>query len=437
MSLNAAEVTIPDANLDKVLHDALGIPSGTPLTDENLSSITELSASDCGISDLTGINYCVNMGNANLSNNFLQILTPLQSLSLLQTLRVDGNNLTSLDSLSDSEVIDLTVHNNPLNDEGMRNLNFPNLTSLDATSCSLLTNTDFVQGMPKLTELDLSYDTSLKDISALATLPGLLSLTMRELTDTPCDFTPLSQLVHLTHLDMSDSWISNSSDLAGLSALQILYVPGCGVSDLNFVAGMTNLTTLIAERNNIAELSPLSGLSKLTALTVNQNAITSLDGLQNLPLKTLNVANNYLADIEELKKIINACSYVDYSDNFYYGYPKQNAFKSVDPISMMVSENIVQQFQVLYSEDGANYKEQSDTHSIAYGGPVLECSNKSVASAVLNSSDDDNWSMDYEIYGVAVGTTTLSPHYRPYAWIDALLPFTNGTTTCQVKVTAN
>ena len=57
----AAEVSIPDPNLEAAIREAIGKPTG-PITEEDLAGLTELDAGFRGIiSNLTGIEHCTNL----------------------------------------------------------------------------------------------------------------------------------------------------------------------------------------------------------------------------------------------------------------------------------------------------------------------------------------------------------------------------------------
>ena len=61
--VHSEEVIFPDPNLEAAIREALDIPSGEPITEEDLAELTELDASERGIIDFSGIkfwakNYC-------------------------------------------------------------------------------------------------------------------------------------------------------------------------------------------------------------------------------------------------------------------------------------------------------------------------------------------------------------------------------------------
>ena len=62
------EVNFPDPNLEAAIREAINKPEG-PITDEDLAGLTELDASNRGISDLTGIEHCINLQWLDLRGN--------------------------------------------------------------------------------------------------------------------------------------------------------------------------------------------------------------------------------------------------------------------------------------------------------------------------------------------------------------------------------
>jgi Leucine-rich repeat (LRR) protein len=75
-------VVIPDQALRKAINLALGRNAMDSLTRGLMAQLTTLNAVGNGISDLTGLQYAVNLKTANLSNNKLTTITPISGLQL-------------------------------------------------------------------------------------------------------------------------------------------------------------------------------------------------------------------------------------------------------------------------------------------------------------------------------------------------------------------
>jgi len=94
------EVTIPDSNLNKIIHKELLIPMSDPLTSEDLKRLVFISAPGSDIADLTGMEYCVNLLYADFSDNKLSNITPLSGNEALQYLDISYNLLEDIEALS-------------------------------------------------------------------------------------------------------------------------------------------------------------------------------------------------------------------------------------------------------------------------------------------------------------------------------------------------
>ena len=98
--LDAQEVVyITDENLEAAIRDVLGIPTD-PITDIDLFGLTELQADVMAITDLTGLQYCVNLTVLSLANNNISDLEPLSRLKNLTELNLSGNNISQVKPLS-------------------------------------------------------------------------------------------------------------------------------------------------------------------------------------------------------------------------------------------------------------------------------------------------------------------------------------------------
>ncbi|GAG94277.1 unnamed protein product, partial [marine sediment metagenome] len=78
-------VTFPDAKLDAAIREAIGKPTGD-IYQSDLEGLTSLNASGKSISDITGLEYCVNLTTLDLRRNWISDISPLSSLTNLTTL---------------------------------------------------------------------------------------------------------------------------------------------------------------------------------------------------------------------------------------------------------------------------------------------------------------------------------------------------------------
>ncbi|MDQ8204497.1 leucine-rich repeat domain-containing protein [Pelagicoccus sp. SDUM812003] len=166
LSASGAEISIPDPNLEAVLREALAKPTGT-LTDADLATLTFLDSSGYSldeserISDLTGLNYAVNLEELRLDYHEIEDLSPLWTLESLLGLSMIHNRIASIGILAaipQIELIDLR-HNQiegisalwGFDDLGYLDLS-SNFIDLDDASTSSVVN--HLQG--DVADLDLS-----------------------------------------------------------------------------------------------------------------------------------------------------------------------------------------------------------------------------------------------------------------------------------------
>ena len=93
-------VDIPDPNLRSAIHNALGLDRPT-ITQADMLRLEALPAELRGITDLTGIEYALNLDSLGLQGNNITNLAPLATLTTLEHLYLSGNHsITDISSLS-------------------------------------------------------------------------------------------------------------------------------------------------------------------------------------------------------------------------------------------------------------------------------------------------------------------------------------------------
>lgn len=190
-----------------------------------------------GISDLTGIEACVNLGWLELTGNNVSDLSPLSGLPLY-TLYLSNNAIVSVAPLAT-----ITTLNN---------LSLLNNNVVDISPLATLTN------MIKLT----LWQNDVVDISALAGMTKLEWLDLRE--NSINDLTPISGLTSITGLALDNNPIGNANLLA--------------------LVGLTNLELLSLNFTEISNIAPLQSLTNLHILALggNSNIPISLNKFQPL-----------------------------------------------------------------------------------------------------------------------------------------------------------
>ncbi len=296
-------VTIPDANLRAAIESTLGKASGAPITTADMANLTELTAPNANISNLTGLEAATNLRELDLgdkgdlvNSNSVSDLSPLTGLTNLNWLFLGVNRISDISALAGlTNLTRLNLRSNNISDIspliGLTKLTY---LSLGGTGSRRISDISAVAGLTKLTYLNVNVS-RISDISALAGLTNLtsLSLTYSRISD----ISAVTGLTNLTSLDLSGNRISDISAVAGLTNLAYLYL-GNNISDISPVAGLTNLVGLDLRHNNISDISAVAGLTKLWWLVLNNNSITDISALvANTGLgsgDTVNVKDNPL-----------------------------------------------------------------------------------------------------------------------------------------------
>lgn len=218
-------VTFPDPNLEQLIRDETGISSGD-ITDFDLRGITELTASDLGIADLQGLEYCLDLVSLELHDNPIDDdshLDVLASLPVLTELTLNGTSLTDLAPLADlSSLTHLVLADAPIDDLAP----LASLTSLEQLQLNDLAITDLtpLTGIASLTYL------------ALYQCAGITS------------FATVGTMTQLTTLRAHDVATAELGPLSVLDGLEVLEIDGCRAHDLDDLLGLTQLQSLSVYR---------------------------------------------------------------------------------------------------------------------------------------------------------------------------------------------
>ena len=183
LPLSAQQVEIPDPNLRAAIADALGIPRGSPITQEDMNRLTDLDVRGRGIVNLTGLEFAHNLNVLVIADNPTIDLTPLASLTQLYRLYIWA-----------IRQLDIT----PLG-------NLTQLQTLAIAACDI------------------------KDISPLRKLTQLVDLNAGH--NQIVDITPLRSLTKLETLRLNNNRITEVATLAGLTSLNFLEIQGNDIFD--------------------------------------------------------------------------------------------------------------------------------------------------------------------------------------------------------------
>ena len=190
---------IPDPDLETVIRDALRKPTGEIYPSE-LEELTTLRAvgkqaprgmtssweyGEGRITDLTGLEYCINLEGLWLKGHGLTDISVLASLTNLERLEIDWNQISDISPLA---------------------------------------------SLTKLTWLRLGHN-EISDVSPLASLTNLetLALDQNQITD----ISPLASLTKLIKLWLYKNQISDISALAGLTEIYQFHLQDNNISDIS------------------------------------------------------------------------------------------------------------------------------------------------------------------------------------------------------------
>ena len=320
-------VIFPDPVLEQKVREAINKPVGDIYVGDLLGLI-ELDASvewddPYKITDIEGIQFCINLVALDLSNNAISLISQLQNLTALIYLNLAYNYLTDITPLQNlTALIWLRLDDNDISDiTPLQNLTA--LTELDITENQISDITP-LQNLTALTYLNLGFNSFLSDItplqnltaltglglhwnqiSVITPLQNLTALTWLELeTNQISDITPLQNLTALTRLRLSKNSISDITPLQNLTALTRLWLWDNEISDITPLQNLTALTDLSLQGNQISDITPLQNLTALIELDINENQISDITPLQNLTALTwLRLWDNEISDITPLQNL--------------------------------------------------------------------------------------------------------------------------------------
>lgn len=292
---------------------------------KNNWGLTRIYATDCGIKDI-GIGDCTSLTTLELTNNKIEDITVLQTLTKLKTLKLGKNSLKEIPKLTALTVIDnLSLSGNQI--ENIENLaEMTKLTSLDISDNKITS----ISALEKMTSLVTLYMEK-NQISDIKPLKNLTKITSLDISDNKIeDISVIENMDEMRTLDISNNQIENITYVAKLADLRVLYIGNNKVTNINSLVTLSKLETLEAVGNSISELPELKCKKTISKLDLSNNNITDIKNLDGCTsLTNLNVANNKIKDIS----VISSCKMlktIDVSGNSIIDYSPLDAFKDAD-----------------------------------------------------------------------------------------------------------
>lgn len=205
-SMQANQIHIPDPNLRAAVREALNLPADAPVTLAAMQDLTDLGAGERGITDLSGLEFAINLTFLSIPYNPITDLTPIAKLKNLETIYMWGTSVSDITLLA----------------------NLTTLRTLLASGCGIA-DISPLANLTQLTEVRLDHN-KISDISPLANLKRLTHLELNR--NRIIDVRPLAGLTQLKFLAIHDNRILDHSPLDALSLEHFTYDQTCDMPPL-------------------------------------------------------------------------------------------------------------------------------------------------------------------------------------------------------------
>ena len=312
IDIDVPGIEFPDANLAAAIRTDLGLaPNAIAITTTAIRTLTRISAWSLDISDLTGLEHAINLGQLAVQDNSIEDLTPIAGLINLDKLWLHGNNISDLTPLiALTNIAELDLRNNNITDVSPL-VNLVNLTELRIAGNDIADLSPLIHHPRLGARVDVVLPSVTPDIGLAAAVRDALGIdsqhrisadTLQALTTLNAarrEITDLTGLEHATNLTELELYINEVSDLTPLSNLPnltTLKLSRNAVVDVSPLSGLTNLQELHLNDNAVVDITPLAALTNLTVLKLRNNAITDVSALAALEnLQTFEVGGNSLS----------------------------------------------------------------------------------------------------------------------------------------------
>ena len=280
---NSEKIEFDDLNLKEALIEYYKFHinkdfKGEEITVGMMEQFTSLSLPWKNIFSLKGLEYAVNLKSLNLSNNFIEDITPLEKLVELEDLNLTNNKIKDPKSLAKlTKLRQLVLRKN------------------------LMNNLDFLNDL-KVESLDISMNSVLKDyIPNNLKLENLRSLNLSGIGLDNISF--LKNAGKLERLVAEENAIKDLTPLAELKTLRTLYLDRNNISDITALKDLASLEELLLYKNNIENVAALKDKKYLYRLMLNDNlGLKNIDALKDVPnISSLDISNTSVTDISVLK----------------------------------------------------------------------------------------------------------------------------------------
>ena len=282
---NSQKIDFDDLNLKEALIEYYKFHinkdyKGEEVTIGMMEQFTSLSLPWKNIFSLKGLEHATNVKNLNLSNNFIEDLTPLEKLENIEDLDLTNNKIKNPESLGNLKKLRQLVLRKNL----MNNLDF--LNNLNVESLDISMNSVLKDYLPNNLKLDNIRSLNISGI-------GLDNITF------------LQNAKKLESLVAEENAIKDLKPLENLKTLRTLYLDKNDIRDIGPLKDLDNLEELLLYKNNIEDITPLDGKRYLYRLMLNDNiALKDISVLRTVQhLSSLDISNTAVSDISPLNDL--------------------------------------------------------------------------------------------------------------------------------------
>ncbi len=213
-------VTFADQKLENLVRDELERPSGD-ITSLDMQELYFLTINEAGVTNLTGLEYALELREFTLMRETVDSLEPLQNLSNLERFIVRYSEIKDL-PIKFSESVDLKHI---------------------STTGTVIEDISFVEHMTNLEHVTMS-DAKITDIAVL------------------------EQAVNIKQLNFRGNQISNIDALAEMNQLEVLNLQGNEIACIEALTELESLNDVVLSYNPIANIRPLETLPALQTVVV-------------------------------------------------------------------------------------------------------------------------------------------------------------------------
>ena len=304
-----------DPNFLAAVRQLIGKPTGDILAGD-VAEITRINVSYENIQNIDGIQHFIVLESLNVSGNELTSLDTSSNTELMH-LYADDNQLLEINvkgnpelkhlHIDTNQLLDIDVSKNPVLEQLIASFN--NLTALDVRSNPALELLEVYEN--ELTSIDLSCNPILKQLRIMS----------NHITELDISNNPELRVLNVSGNQLTDINVSSNF------LLKELYI---GVNNITEVDVGNNLLLewLFVDVNQLTDINVSTNLA-LKKLDASNNELTSLDISRNLALEGLNVRNNMLSALD-----------ITSNKELYHLDIRYNNIRSVDMIIGVLGTNL-------------------------------------------------------------------------------------------------